>query len=69
VRTANHRPIAVPRRNQASVLGRVVFALSPASSYSSSKPPGAGRLDDVQVTYEGPALFEGARLPVDGYYE
>ena len=45
-----------------SGLGRVVFALSSEQHESiapSRRPP---------VRYEGPALFDEARVPIDGYY-
>jgi tRNA(Arg) A34 adenosine deaminase TadA len=51
-----------------SGLGRVVFALS-GEQLQLLKPTHAGSPDDAQVTYEGPALFEEARVPVDGYYD
>lgn len=53
---------------QRSALGRVVFALS-SEQLRQLKPCGADSPDDVQVAYEGPALFDEARAPVDGYYE
>jgi tRNA(Arg) A34 adenosine deaminase TadA len=46
-----------------SGLGRVVFALSPEQHESiapSRRPP---------VLYDGPSLFEEARVPIDGYYD
>jgi tRNA(Arg) A34 adenosine deaminase TadA len=46
-----------------SGLGRVVFALS-AEQLSSLKPSGGF----PAVPREGPALFDEARVPVDGYY-
>jgi tRNA(Arg) A34 adenosine deaminase TadA len=46
-----------------SGLGRVVFALS-TEQLLSLKPPAA----PPQVLFEGPALFDEARVPVDGYY-
>jgi tRNA(Arg) A34 adenosine deaminase TadA len=46
-----------------SGLGRVVFALSPEQFAEVS---GTGGWPDVR--YDGPALFEEARVPVDGYY-
>jgi tRNA(Arg) A34 adenosine deaminase TadA len=52
---------------QRSALGRVVFALS-SEQLRQLKPSGADSPDDIQVTYEGPALFDEARAPVDGYY-
>jgi tRNA(Arg) A34 adenosine deaminase TadA len=50
-----------------SGLGRVVFALS-AEQLQALRPPGAFGPDAAQVAYEGPALFEEARVPIDGYY-
>jgi hypothetical protein len=32
------------------------------------KPPGAASPDAAEIAYEGPALFDEARLPIDGYY-
>ncbi|WP_030914369.1 nucleoside deaminase [Streptosporangium amethystogenes] len=46
-----------------SGLGRVVFALS-AEQLASLKPEVAG----TGARQEGPALFEEARVPVEGYY-
>ncbi|GAA3446540.1 nucleoside deaminase [Planomonospora venezuelensis] len=46
-----------------SGLGRVVFALS--DEQLGELKPGGGR---PHVPYEGPALFDEARVPVDGYY-
>ena len=46
-----------------SGLGRVVFALS-NEQFAGLKPSGGF----PQVPQEGPALFDEARLPVDGYY-
>ncbi|WP_199430876.1 nucleoside deaminase [Qaidamihabitans albus] len=46
-----------------SGLGRVVFALS-TEQLATLKPPNG--LPGVQL--DGPALFEEARVPVDGYY-
>ena len=51
-----------------SGLGRVVFALS-GEQLQQLRPPGATRPDDAPVAYEGPALFDEARGPVDGYYD
>lgn len=48
-------------------IGRVVFALSD-EQWQALTPPGAGSLGDGAAAYEGPALFEEARAPVDGYY-
>ena len=50
-----------------SGLGRVAFALS-SEQLAELKPPGAARPDDVQVAYDGPALFDEARVPIDGYH-
>jgi tRNA(Arg) A34 adenosine deaminase TadA len=50
-----------------SGLGRVVFALS-GEQFAGLKPPGSPSPDAAEVTYEGPALFDEARVPVDGYY-
>ncbi|SEP53228.1 nucleoside deaminase [Amycolatopsis saalfeldensis] len=46
-----------------SGLGRVVFALSTAQ-LGTLKPAAAG----AGFTKEGPALFDEAQVPVDGYY-
>lgn len=46
-----------------SGLGRVVFALSNEQLASLKPPAGPPR-----VRQEGPALFDEARIPVDGYY-
>ncbi|MET7991602.1 nucleoside deaminase [Amycolatopsis sp. NPDC005232] len=46
-----------------SGLGRVVFALS-TQQLATLKPPAPGASFELQ----GPALFDEARLPVDGYY-
>ena len=50
-----------------SGLGRVVFALS-GEQFARLKPPGSPAPDAAEVTYEGPALFDEARVPIDGYY-
>lgn len=50
-----------------SGLGRVVFALS-GEQLETLKPPGVPAPDLTQINYEGPALFEEARVPLDGYY-
>jgi tRNA(Arg) A34 adenosine deaminase TadA len=50
-----------------SGLGRVVFALS-AEQLHELKPPRAVSPDAAEVAYEGPALFDEARVPIDGYY-
>jgi len=49
-------------------LGRVVFALA-GDQLNDLKPPGAVAPDDALVDYEGPALLDEARVPIDGYYE
>ncbi|HEU5156072.1 MAG TPA: nucleoside deaminase [Streptosporangiaceae bacterium] len=49
---------------QRSGLGRVVFALS-TEQLNGLKPPGA---DWPVVPHEGPALYDEARAPVEGYY-
>jgi tRNA(Arg) A34 adenosine deaminase TadA len=46
-----------------SGLGRVVFALSADQLHQMGAPPGT-----EEVRYEGPALFDDARVPVAGYY-
>jgi tRNA(Arg) A34 adenosine deaminase TadA len=51
-----------------SGLGRVVFALA-GEQLHELKPPGSVSPDAAEVTYEGPALFDEARVPIDGYYE
>jgi tRNA(Arg) A34 adenosine deaminase TadA len=50
-----------------SGLGRVVFALS-SEQLDDLRPPGVAGPDAAQVVYEGPALLDEARVPVDGYY-
>ena len=50
-----------------SGLGRVVFALS-ADQLQELRPPGAVSPDAAEVAYAGPALFDEARVPIDGYY-
>ena len=51
-----------------SGLGRVVFALS-GEQLEQLKPPGGPPPPDAaDVAYDGPALFERARIPIDGYY-
>jgi len=50
-----------------SGLGRVVFALT-GEQLQGLKPAGAAGPDSAQVAYEGPALFDDARVPIDGYY-
>jgi tRNA(Arg) A34 adenosine deaminase TadA len=51
-----------------SGLGRVVFALS-GEQLDGLRPAGVQAPDAADVAYEGPALFEEARVPVDGYYD
>ena len=51
-----------------SGLGRVVFALS-GKELGELRPPGSGSPDEAEVVYEGPALFDQARVPIDGYYD
>jgi tRNA(Arg) A34 adenosine deaminase TadA len=48
-----------------SGIGRVVFALS-SDQLAALKPSGAG-LPPVRL--EGPALYDEARVPVEGYYD
>ena len=50
-----------------SGLGRVVFALS-GEQLQELRPPGAVSPDAAQIAYEGPALFDEARVPIEGYY-
>jgi tRNA(Arg) A34 adenosine deaminase TadA len=50
-----------------SGLGRVVFALA-GDQLRGLRPPGSVAPDDAQVAYEGPAMFDEARVPIDGYY-
>ena len=50
-----------------SGLGRVVFALS-GKQFQELRPPGLASPDAAQVAYEGPALFDEARVPIEGYY-
>lgn len=47
-----------------SGLGRVVYALS-SEQLASLQPPGTGF---PAVPQEGPALYDEARVPVEGYY-
>jgi tRNA(Arg) A34 adenosine deaminase TadA len=51
-----------------SGLGRIVFALS-GEQLGGLRPPGVVGPDAAEVRYEGPALFEEARVPVSGYYD
>jgi tRNA(Arg) A34 adenosine deaminase TadA len=50
-----------------SGLGRVVFALS-GEQLQWLRPPGVVSPDAAEVVYDGPALFDEARVPIDGYY-
>jgi tRNA(Arg) A34 adenosine deaminase TadA len=53
---------------ESSGLGRVVFALSTEQFYELA--PAQALLDASRpVAYEGPALLDEARVPVDGYYD
>jgi tRNA(Arg) A34 adenosine deaminase TadA len=54
---------AIARAN----LARVVYALD-GDQLHSLKPPGAMNPDAAQAVYDGPALFDEARVPIDGYY-
>jgi tRNA(Arg) A34 adenosine deaminase TadA len=54
---------AIARAN----LGRVVFALS-ADQLQDLRPPGQVGPDAVDIEYQGPTLFEEARMPIEGYY-
>jgi tRNA(Arg) A34 adenosine deaminase TadA len=47
-----------------SGLGRVVFALAGEQLQAL----GAASPDAAEVAYDGPALFDEARVPIDGYY-
>ena len=47
-------------------IGRVVFALS-AAQWRTLVGPGTDGTDSISAAYEGPALFEEARVPIDGY--
>jgi tRNA(Arg) A34 adenosine deaminase TadA len=51
-----------------SGLGRVVFALS-GEQLDGLRPASVRAPDAADVAYDGPALFEEARVPVDGYYD
>jgi tRNA(Arg) A34 adenosine deaminase TadA len=50
-----------------SGLGRVVFALA-GEQLEQLKPPGSVSPDAASIAFEGPALFDEARVPIDGYY-
>jgi tRNA(Arg) A34 adenosine deaminase TadA len=53
---------AIARAN----LGRVVYALSGGQLHDLR--PGFVSPSAADVAYDGPALFEEARVPIDGYY-
>jgi tRNA(Arg) A34 adenosine deaminase TadA len=48
-------------------LGRVVYALA-TDQVRDLTPAGLVSPDAAAVSYDGPALFDEARVPVDGYY-
>jgi len=50
-----------------AALGRVVFALD-TGQLDQLKPPGYVNPDAAIVRYDGPALFDEARVPLEGYY-
>ena len=54
---------AIARAN----LARVVYALA-GDQLRNLKPPGSMDPDAAQVVYDGPALFDEARVPIDGFY-
>ena len=54
---------AIARAN----LARVVYALA-GDQLHNLKPPGSVYPDAAQVVYDGPALFDEARVPIDGFY-
>jgi len=54
---------AIARAN----LARVVYALA-GDQLHNLKPPGSVDPDAAQVVYDGPALFDEARVPIDGFY-
>ncbi len=54
---------AIARAN----LGRVVYGLG-GDQLNDLKPAGFVNPDAVEVTYDGPGLFDEARVPIDGYY-
>lgn len=54
---------AIARAN----LARVVYALA-GDQLHYLKPPGSVDPDAAQVAYDGPALFDEARVPIDGFY-
>jgi tRNA(Arg) A34 adenosine deaminase TadA len=47
-------------------LGRVVFALS-SEQLAALRPPGAVAPDVGVAAYDGPGLYDEARIPVSGY--
>src|ERR687893_474346 len=51
-----------------SGLGRVVFALS-GEQFAGLKPSGSPSPDAAAVSFEGTALFDEGRVPVDRYYD
>ena len=51
-----------------SGLGRVVFALA-GEQLEQLKPPGSVSPDAARIAFEGPALFDQARVPIDDYYD
>ena len=51
-----------------SGLGRVVYAISTEQFYE-LEPSQVAVRDAMQVAYEGPALLEEARKPIEGYYD
>ena len=55
-------------RDRAVGPGRVVFALS-GEQFASLKPLGSPSPDAAEVSYQGPSLFDEARVPIDGYYD
>ena len=54
---------AIARAN----LGRVVFALD-GDQLQLLKPAGFASPGAADVAYDGPAMFDEARVPIDGYY-
>ena len=50
-----------------SGIGRVVYALSTDQFYE-LEPGQVAVRDAMQVAYEGPALLDEARRPIDGFY-
>jgi tRNA(Arg) A34 adenosine deaminase TadA len=54
---------AIARANLASV----AYSLD-GDQLHNLKPLGSVNPDAAQVVYEGPALFDEARVPIDGYY-